>query len=59
MLTHLSIRIQASKRPLNAAPFGAAFALPSIDLAPDDGFVRQPSPQTLAIQDTDLDFRHV
>ena len=59
MSTQLSIRILASKRPLDAASFGVAFALPSIDLAPGSRFVRQSSPETLAIQDTDLDFRHV
>src|SRR3972149_9832219 len=59
MVTQLSIRILASKRPLDATSFGVAFALPSIDLAPGSRFVRQSSPETLAIQDTDLDFRHV
>lgn len=55
----LSIRIVASKRPLDATSFGVAFALPSIDLAPGSRFVRQSSPEALSIQDTDLDFRHV
>src|ERR1035437_4003979 len=59
MATQLSIRIVASKRPLDATSFGVAFALPSIDLAPGSRFVRQSSSETLAIQDTDLDFRHV
>src|SRR3989304_5018722 len=59
MATQLSIRILASKRPLDAASFGVAFALPSTDLTTGGCLVRQPSPETLAIQDTDLDFRHV
>ena len=47
MVTQLSIRILASKCPLDAASFGVAFALPCTDLAPRRRVVRQPSAEAL------------
>src|SRR5450755_2747734 len=59
MATQLSSRILASKRPLDAASFGVAFALPSIDLTAGGRLIHQPSAEALTVQDANLDFRHV
>src|SRR3990170_6004696 len=59
MVSEFSIRILAGERPINAASFGIALALPAIDFAPRGRPVHQSSPKTLTIQDADFDLRHV
>src|SRR5487761_1933828 len=59
MASELSICILAGERPINAASFGIASALPAIDFAPRARPVHQSSPKALTIQDADLDLCHV
>ncbi|MHB1529488.1 MAG: hypothetical protein ACYCXT_08700 [Acidiferrobacteraceae bacterium] len=58
MVPQLSIRIRTSKRPLDAASFGVALALPGIGLASDGSPARQPSAEAWATQNADLDAHH-
>ncbi len=59
MTSEFSIRIPAGERPINAASFSVALALPSVDFAARGRPVHQPSPETLTVQDTDFNLRHV
>jgi hypothetical protein len=59
MPTQFSIRILPSERPSDAPSLGIAFALPGSNLASGRRSVPQSATETLAGQDTNLDFRHV
>src|SRR3972149_9761713 len=59
MASEFSICILAGERPINAASFGLALALPAMDFASRGHPVHQSSPKALAIQDADFDLRHI
>src|SRR3990172_6727534 len=59
MASEFSICILAGERPINAASFGIALALPAMDFASRGHPVHQSSPKALTIQDADFDLRHV
>src|SRR3989338_1463437 len=59
MPRHFLIRILPSERPRDAALFGIAALLPSVDLGDQRSAVWQTPVKTLAIKDTDFDFSHV
>ena len=59
MASEFSIGILASERPIDAASFGIALALPAIDFAPRGHPVHQSSPKALTVQDIDFNLRHV
>src|SRR6202165_2817098 len=59
MATESSICVLTGERPIDAASFGVALALPRVDLASRGSSVHQPPSEALTLQDADLDLRHV
>src|ERR1017187_7354003 len=59
MLAHLSICILSREGPCYATAFGITALLPSSDFGGEQRAGWQASVKALAIEDTDLDFRHV
>src|SRR5712691_1672370 len=59
MATEPSICVLTGERPIDAASFGVALALPRVDLASRGLSIHQPPPEALTLQDADLDLRHV
>ena len=59
MPTQFPISILASEAPHDATMVGVASLLPSSNFERDRCLVLEPPPQTLALQDADLDFGHV
>ena len=59
MPSELSISVLAGERPLDATSIDVALMLPSVDLASHGVSIHQPPSEALALQDADLDLRHV
>src|SRR3990172_2010511 len=59
MLTQFPIRVLASEAPRDATMGAVAPLLPRRHFPGDRGLILEPPPQTLALQDADLQFGHV